>query len=258
MASIGLLTAGIAHEINNPLNYMQQNVDILKEDLTEVKLLITQYEELNEENIQQKIAAIKQYKEQIQLENIYTEIDRSLADITDGINRTEKITQGLKTFSSINESTHKEINIAENIDNTLQFIKHELNKNKTLVRKHYGESQNVFGNPGKLNQVFMNLFINAIYAIEDRADKTIPGQLDLTTSIVGNEFVIAVEDNGSGMSENTKSKLFDPFYTTKDVGEGTGLGMAIVHGIVLDHQGHIKVESILNKGSKISVYLPLQ
>jgi signal transduction histidine kinase len=257
MASIGLLTAGIAHEINNPLNYMLQNVEILKEDMVDVKGLIAQYEEVNASNVQQKIAAIGHFKKKIQLESIYQEIDRSLADIADGIHRTETITQGLKTFSRLDESNYKETNIEENIDNTLQFIKHELTKNKILIKKVYGETRNVGCNPGKLNQVFMNLFINAIYAIKARADKTIPGQLEVKTEIVGAKFVISVKDNGCGMSEKTKSKLFDPFYTTKDVGEGTGLGMSIVHGIILDHKGSIHVESILNKGSKISIHLPL-
>jgi signal transduction histidine kinase len=257
MASIGLLTAGIAHEINNPLNYMQQNVEILKEDWEDVRGLITKYEGINEGNLQQKIDAIEEYKKQVQLEQVYTEIDSALEDIEDGIHRTETITKGLKTFSRLDESIYQATNIEESIDSTLLFMKHRLNENEILIEKAYGETPNIMCNPGKLNQVFMNLLMNAVYAVGHRVDKTIKGHILIKTAIANNEFVISFEDNGNGMSEETKKKLFDPFYTTKDVGEGTGLGMSIVHGIVINHKGNIQIESTINKGTKISVYLPL-
>ena len=257
MASIGVLTAGIAHEINNPLSYMQQSVEILREDLKDVKSLIFKYDEVDKDNVAQKIKDVMHYKEQINVDLLYTEIDRSLEDIEDGIQRTETITKGLKTFSRLDESSYKETDIEKNIDSTLQFIKHELKKKQIKIKKAYGKTQKITCNPGKLNQVFMNLLINAIYAIEHREDKTEEGFIAIKTEIVGRKLVIAFEDNGNGMTDETKQKIFDPFYTTKDVGEGTGLGMSIVHGIVENHQGSMQIESTFKKGSIIRICLPL-
>ena len=249
--------AGIAHEVNNPLSFMQQNVEILKEDLNDVKSLITQYEGINSTNFHQKIEAIEKHKKQIEIDQIYSEIDRALEDIEGGIHRTETITRGLKTFSRQNESTLETINVTENIECTLQFMQLELTKKEINVKKEFGKIPAIACDSGKLNQVFMNLFINAIYAIEHRINKATLGQLTIKTTRVDNELIITIEDNGCGMSEETKNKLFDPFYTTKGANEGTGLGMSTVYGIIKSHQGNIKIESTLNKGSTISIHLPI-
>jgi signal transduction histidine kinase len=252
-----LLAAGIAHEVNNPLSYMQQNVEIIKEDLIDVKDLITQYEGINEDNVQQKIETIEKYKKEVKIEQVYSEIDRALEDIEDGIYRTETITKDLKAFSRLDETSYETASITENIDSTLQLMQHELAIKKIKVTKDYGQVSTIAFDSGKLNQVFLNLFINSIYAIEHRVDQTIQGQLTIKITRVGNELAIIVEDNGCGMSEETKKRLFDPFYTTKAASEGTGLGMSTAYGIIKNHQGNMQVASTLNKGSKISIHLPL-
>jgi len=252
MASLGQLTAGMAHEINNPLNYMSQGVEILKEDINDLKGLLDVYNRTQKEPIQE----VEQFKKDIQVDYVYQEIDDALVDIKDGISRTLSITSGLKTFSRLNESDFKKINFHVNLDSTLNLMKHEFAQNRIAIIKDYTEETDfVDCNPGTINQLTMNVLANAVYAVNattDNRDKTIV----VKTTVSNGAFVLVIEDNGIGMSEEIKSKLFDPFYTTKDVGEGTGLGMSIVHGIMDNHGGSISVQSELGKGTVFRFQFP--
>lgn len=252
MASLGQLTAGMAHEINNPLNYMSQGVEVLKEDIKDLKTLLFKYDEVLVEDLEE----IKQLKKDLQIDFVYTEIDEALSDIEDGINRTVGITSGLKTFSRLNESDFKLASIHENLDSTLSLMKHELGiKNITVKKDYVSTTDQVECNPGKMNQVFMNLLTNSIHALNSDSAKK-DGEITIRTNSVGDQFLISIKDNGMGMSAETRNKLFDPFFTTKDVGEGTGLGMSIVHGIINDHSGTIDVISELNSGTEIKILIP--
>ena len=252
MASLGQLTAGMAHEINNPLNYMSQGVEILKEDINDLKGLLDVYKRTQKE----PISEVEQFKKDIQVDYVYQEIDDALVDIKDGISRTLSITSGLKTFSRLNESDFKKINFHVNLDSTLNLMKHEFAQNRIAIIKDYTEETDfVDCNPGTINQLTMNVLANAVYAVNatnDHRDKTIV----VKTTVSNDNFVLVIEDNGIGMSEEIKSKLFDPFYTTKDVGEGTGLGMSIVHGIMDNHGGSISVQSELSKGTVFRFQFP--
>lgn len=253
MASLGQLTAGMAHEINNPLNYMSQGVEVLKEDINDLKDLIVKYDEVYIESNSE----IEDLKKDIQIDYVYKEMDDALADIEDGINRTIGITAGLKTFSRINESDFKLASIHDNLDSTINLMKHEFAKGGISIEKTYNAViKEIECNSGKLNQVFMNILINSTYAITNK-DFNKNGKILILTESDQDNFIISIKDNGAGMSEETRNKLFDPFYTTKDVGEGTGLGMSIVHGIIDNHKGNIQVFSQLNSGTEIKIMLPI-
>lgn len=251
MASLGQLTAGMAHEINNPLNYMSQGVEILKEDINDLKSLIFKYDEVFEETEE-----IGNFKKDIQVDYVYKEMDDALSDIEDGIKRTVGITAGLKTFSRLNESSFKLASIHENLDSTLNLMKHEFALKKITVKKIYqADLDQIECNSGKLNQVFMNVLTNAVQAIGSIENRN-NGEITVQTESVEDSLFISIKDDGAGMSEESRQKIFDPFFTTKDVGEGTGLGMSVVHGIVDEHSGKIEVISEVKVGTEIKISLP--
>lgn len=231
---------------------MSQSVEILKEDISDLKGLILKYDEV----LVSSNSEIDLFKKNIQIENVYQEIDDALSDIEDGISRTLTISAGLKTFSRVNEASIKPASIHENLESTLNLMKHEFAEKGISVEKIYTASlDEIECNSGKLNQVFMNIFTNSVYAIQHSLNKE-KGVISISTKSDKDYLVISIKDNGVGMSEETQDKLFDPFYTTKDVGEGTGLGMSIVLGIIEEHHAKIHVFSNLGLGTEIRIELP--
>jgi signal transduction histidine kinase len=254
MASLGQLTAGIAHEINNPINFVSANVKPLKLDVEDILSVIKKYEELEgSKNLENDFLAINEYKNSIDLEYVKKEVEILLSGIEDGAKRTAEIVTGLKNFSRLDETDIKQANINEGIESTLVLLKNLLTPNIKVI-KELGDLPFIDCLPGKLNQVFMNLFSNALYAIKKKGLE-FDQFLKITTLETADNVILVVEDSGIGMSEQVKHKIFEPFFTTKDVGEGTGLGMSIVFKIIETHQAKIEVESTEGVGTKISIIL---
>ena len=254
MASLGQLTAGIAHEINNPINFVSANVKPLKLDIDDVLELISKYETLKPNDLTQKnFDDIEVFRKQIDINYLKQEMADLLSGIEDGAKRTADIVSGLKNFSRLDENDIKEADINEGIESTLILLKSSIPSNTEVVT-NLGEIPIIECFPGKLNQAFMNLFSNALYAIKTKKSDA-NNKLVISTSFDTDNVYVKVEDNGIGMSPEVKAKIFDPFFTTKAVGEGTGLGMSIVFKIIESHNAKIEVESEYGVGTKILLIL---
>ena len=254
MASLGQLTAGIAHEINNPINFVSANLKPLKMDISEVFDVITQYETIKpQDKLDDKLKEIDNYKKKIDLGYLKTEIETLLSGIEDGARRTAEIVSGLKNFSRLDESDMKLANINEGIESTLVLVKGNIPKNIEVVT-HLGDIPFIECLPGKLNQVFMNILTNAIYAM-NHSNTDVSHTLTISTYVSGEHVCASFEDTGIGMTPEVKAKVFEPFFTTKDVGEGTGLGMSIVFKIIESHHAKIEIDTEYGKGTKITLIL---
>lgn len=259
MASLGQLTAGIAHEINNPINFVTSNVTPLRRDLSEIYEIVETYSAVNVENAKDTLEKAHALKIDYDFDYLKEEIDTLVSGISDGAIRTQEIVQGLKTFSRLDEDDVKLIDITEGLDSTLVILRSKTKDQVKIERKYDEEIPMIECFPGKLNQVFMNILNNALYAVEKKVytedEKPL---INIITTKSNSEVNIHILDNGIGMDENTKKKLFEPFFTTKDVGEGTGLGMSIVFKIIEKHKGKIQLKSELGKGSEFIISLPLR
>jgi two-component system, NtrC family, sensor kinase len=254
MASLGQLTAGIAHEINNPINFVSANLKPLKLDIAEVLEVVDRYETVGgDSDIPRKLKEIDDFKKKIDLSYLKTEINTLLQGIEDGAKRTAEIVSGLKNFSRLDESDIKEANINEGIESTLVLLRSSIPRNVEIVT-NLGQVPIIECYPGKLNQVFMNFLTNSIYAMA-KNDPQSRNRLTITTYEKEGKVYAIFEDTGIGMTREVKEKIFEPFFTTKDVGEGTGLGMSIVFKIVESHNATIDVESEPGVGTKITLIL---
>ncbi len=266
MSSLGQLVAGIAHEINNPVNFISGNISYTSEYAHELLELIGLYiEELPNPSskIQDKI-------EEIDLKFILEDFPKVINSMQIGSNRIKEIVLSLRTFSRLDEAEMKEVDIHEGIDSTLLILQNRLKAKiehpEIQIIKNYGNLPLVQCYPGQLNQVFMNIINNAIDAIESDNNQRLlggiqnyPFQIKIQTELSDtNQVKIRIVDNGQGISENIKSKLFDPFFTTKPVGKGTGLGLSISYDIIVNkHSGLLKCESEIGKGTEFLIEIPL-
>lgn len=257
MASLGQLTAGIAHEINNPINFVVSNVKPLRRDIEDIQKLVQKYEDANlESGINEKIKEVNDFRKEIDYDYVKEEISNLLTGIEEGALRTADIVRGLRVFSRLDENDLKKINITDGIESTLTLLNSEMSNTITIV-KNYADIPKIECYPGKMNQVFMNILNNAIFAIKENEERKEKGSLIITASS-NVEFVkISIRDNGLGMSEAVKAKIFEPFFTTKDVGKGTGLGMSITFSIIQDHKGTIEVNTEHGKGTEFIITLPI-
>lgn len=258
MVSLGQLTAGIAHEINNPINFVTSNVKPLELDITDIQSLIKKYEEIDpSKNIQEQLSAINSYKKQIDLEYINEEIRTLLMGIRDGAHRTAEIVSNLKNFARIDEANVKFANLNEGIESTLMLVKNSFPKN-FILNKEFDNIPDIECTPGKINQVFMNIITNGLQSIAERQIVN-PGTgiLTIKTSEENGNVRVSIKDNGTGIKEDVREKIFEPFYTTKPVGQGTGLGMSIVKGIIDSHKGTIEVVSNFGEGAEFIITLPV-
>jgi signal transduction histidine kinase len=259
MASLGQLTAGIAHEINNPINFVTSNVSPLTRDVNQLLEALENIESigLSEKSKEEKLQEIEDYKEDLDFDYLKIEIDHLLKGIHEGASRTAEIVKGLKVFSRLDEDDLKKADINECLDSTLVIMNSLLNSSKIKLLKEYGDIPVAECYPGKLNQVFLNIISNAIHAITQVHGESGEGELKITTQSKGKDIYISIKDNGSGMDEVTMSKIFDPFFTTKDVGEGTGLGMSIAYNTIKNHNGEILINSELGKGTEMIIHIPV-
>ncbi len=258
MASLGQLTAGIAHEINNPINFVTSNVKPLNRDVLMLIEAVNEMEAIvaEEGTREQKLKKIADYKNDIDFDYLKEEIDQLLSGIGEGASRTAEIVKGLRIFSRLDEDDLKKADINEGLESTLVITNNLLN-NSIKVEKHYGNLPLIECYPGKLNQVFLNMISNAIYALKKKFNGADGGVLSITTYSDDQYLYVKIGDNGIGMDENTKKRLFEPFFTTKDVGEGTGLGLSISYNTINKHNGRIEVNSELGKGTDFILILPL-
>lgn len=254
MASLGQLTAGIAHEINNPINFVTSNVKPLQRDIAELYNLQEKTEELIKDN-KAGMEAIGRLKEEIDYDYLKTEINYLLKGIHEGSSRTAEIVKGLRIFSRVDEDDIKLADINEGLESTIIIVNNQLN-NKIAIEKEYEQLDYIECFPGKLNQVFLNLISNAIYAVKQRFGEEEGGKLTIKTRSENDNVVIEVGDNGAGMNQATQNKLFEPFFTTKPVGEGTGLGLSIVYNTIKKHNGSIAVNSVIGEGTTFSITIP--
>jgi len=257
MASLGQVTAGVAHEINNPINFVSANLKPLKSDIDDVLALIKKYELLipNEANADQ-YKEIEGFRKEIDIDYLKDEMNLLLVGIEDGAKRTTEIVAGLKNFSRLDESDIKEADLNEGIKSTLVLLRSAFPENLNLV-VDLGTISYIECMPGKLNQVFMNLLNNALFAISKNISKE-KHSLIIKSYELNNLVYVSIEDTGIGMSEEVISKIYEPFFTTKDVGEGTGLGMSIVFSILKRHKAELKIKSEVGMGTKMTLILNKQ
>jgi len=252
MASLGQLTAGIAHEINNPVNFISANVNPLRRDIAEVLAVLAQYDEtVATQQLQEKFNTVETLKKNLDLPYLKEEINNLLDGVQEGAQRTSEIVKGLRSFTRLGEDERKPADINQGIESALLMLKHQL-KNRVEVIKDYGNVPPVVCYPGKLNQVFLNLLANASQAIAGA------GKIFIKTSCDGEIVTIAIKDTGMGMTPEVRKHIFEPFFTTKPIGEGTGLGLPITYGIIEAHDGNIEVYSEPDQGSEFVITLPVK
>ena len=251
MASLGQLTAGIAHEINNPINFVSSNVGPVRQDIDDILTLLRAYEDtVTRQGLNAHFVEVEALREQLDENILIEEIGDLLRGIEEGARRTAEIVKDLRNFSRLDEDDLKEASVQEGIDTTLVLLKSTYEPRVKIVRQ-YDDVPPIDCYPGKLNQVFMNLLVNAIQAIPKQ------GEIRLRVHRIGDEVEIRIQDTGSGMSPEVMSRIFDPFYTTKEVGVGTGLGLSITFSIIERHHGSIQVESTVGEGTTFVVRLPV-
>jgi signal transduction histidine kinase len=258
MASLGQLTAGIAHEINNPINFVTSNINPLKRDIDMVLDALTMIENvgMSDASHAEKQKKINDYKEELDFDYLKVEIKHLIKGINEGANRTAEIVKGLRIFSRLDEDDLKKADLNEGLESTMVIINNLLN-NKINVIKQYDDLPAVECYPGKLNQVFLNIISNAVYAVQKKFGENTGGEIAIITNHDDENVFIKIKDNGTGMDAQTQKKVFEPFFTTKDVGEGTGLGMSIAYNTVKKHNGQIIINSKLNEGTEFTLQIPI-
>ncbi len=252
MASLGQLTAGIAHEINNPINFVSASVKPLRRNILSILSITQKYDELlSAAELAQIAAEIQRYKTDLEFDVVVEELQTILRNIENGAKRTTDIVRSLRNFSRLDEDVLKCMNIHDGIDSTLDLLTNQL-KNRIEVIKNYGDLPEVECYPGQINQVFMNVLANAAQAIEGN------GSIFITTARVQDTVKLSFKDTGKGISPEVKTKIFDPFFTTKKIGEGTGLGLSITFGIIKKHHGTVEAHSEgVNRGAEFIITLPI-
>jgi len=252
LAAIGQLAAGVAHEINNPIGFVSSNMGTLDHYIQEISAVLDAYAALGAAGAANEtaLAAVEELKQQKNLDYMRGDIKQLMAESQEGLQRVRKIVADLKSFSHVDDANWKWADLRAGLESTLNMVWNEL-KYHCTVHKEYGELPEVWCLPSQLNQVFMNLLVNAGQAITGKGDIT------LRTGQRGEEVFIAIADTGSGILPEVRARLFEPFFTTKPVGKGTGLGLSLAYSIVQKHGGRIEVDSTVGKGTTFTVWLPV-
>ncbi len=253
MASIGQLAAGVAHEINNPVGYINSNLGTLQKYLGDMFSMLDTYEQAEPllAADAEALRNIRTLKDKLDIAYLKEDVFALMNESQEGIARVKKIVQDLKDFSHVDEAEWQWADIRKGLDSTLNIVWNEL-KYKAEVVKEYGEMPEVECLPSQLNQVFVNLLVNAAHAIEDH------GTITLRTGVGGEEVWAEIADTGKGIAAENLNRIFDPFFTTKPVGKGTGLGLSLSYSIIQKHHGRIEVASEAGKGTTFRIWLPIK
>lgn len=253
LASIGQLAAGVAHEINNPIGFINSNMEILGQYVANYTKIIEMVDRLKTtetaESTKTVIEEIAVFEKKVNWDYIKVDINNLLHHTRKGIERILKIVTDLRTFSRADTDVSDAVKIEEVIDSILSIVDNEL-KYKAELKKTYGDTPLIKGSPQLLGQVFINLLVNAVQAMEKR------GKVEIKTYEEGKFVCVEVSDDGKGIDEKNLKKIFDPFFTTKPIGLGTGLGLSISYEIIKKHHGDIKVRSKIGEGTTFVVMLP--
>jgi two-component system, NtrC family, sensor kinase len=251
MASIGQLAAGVAHEINNPIGFVSSNLNTLRQYVEDILRLVdtgkTAIDQLPDEPL---LDPVRQMREEIEIDYLREDLPQLLDESADGLSRVKKIVQDLKDFSRVDQAEWQEADLNSGLESTLNVVRNEV-KYKAEVVKALGPLPAVRCLAGQLNQVFMNLIVNASHAIASH------GTITLSSGTEGDWAWVQVDDTGCGMSEDVRRRIFEPFFTTKEVGKGTGLGLSLAFSIVQRHGGAIQVRSTPGQGSAFRVWVPV-
>lgn len=276
MSSIGQLVAGVAHEINNPINFIHGNLKHLEAYAQDLLSLIALYQR----HYPEPVSAIEEALTELELDFLQEDLVKISSSMQVGTDRIRDIVLSLRNFSRMDEADLKSVDIHEGIESTLMILQHRLKGNSQTraveIVRDYAQLPLIDCYPGQLNQVLMNLLSNAIDAIEDMSEARISnrsaeldselesdskgGRIEIRTSLFGSDWVeIAIADNGPGIPETIQEKIFDPFFTTKPVGKGTGLGMSISYKIIVEkHNGKLNVASTAGQGTDFLVRIPIK
>ena len=255
MASIGQLAAGVAHEINNPVGYVSSNLGSLQkyiEDLFKVIHVYEAAEHLMEASptVSASLAEIQSLKKQVDMKFLETDIVELIKESLGGVQRVREIVQDLKDFSHVDEAEWQVVDLHKGLDSTLNIAHNEI-KYKANVIKEYGDIPRVECLASQLNQVFMNLLVNAAQSIENQ------GIITVRTGMKDDWIWVEVSDTGKGIPQENMNRIFEPFFTTKPVGKGTGLGLSLSYGIIKKHSGHCEVHSEVGQGTSFKIWLPV-
>ncbi|MEO5765272.1 MAG: ATP-binding protein [Casimicrobiaceae bacterium] len=254
LASIGQIAAGVAHEINNPVGYVLSNVGTLESYVASLFDLVDAYVDVEERTpppLPGYFARVRELRGQTDVPFLREDIRSLLSESRDGLLRVKRIVQDLKDFSRGGAAESWErVDLHAALDSTLNIVRNEL-KHKVRIERRYGVVPEIECLPSRLNQVFLNLLVNAGQAIDGQ------GTVTLTTACNAEEAWVVVEDTGGGIAPEHRKRIFEPFFTTKPVGQGTGLGLSVSYSIVRKHGGRIEVESAPGKGTRFTVFLPL-
>lgn len=251
MASIGQLAAGIAHELNNPIGFVHSNLGTLAGYLHDIMAIIDAYDDEARKAHGQRPAALQKLREDRDFDFVRDDIVKLLDESRDGLGRVRKIVQDLKTFSRVGEQEWLSADLHQGLDSTLNIVWNEL-KYKCQVVRDYGDIPPVYCLISQLNQVFMNLLVNAGHAIEQKGTITIR-----TRPLPDDQVCVEISDTGSGIPADRITRIFEPFFTTKPVGQGTGLGLSVSYNIIRRHHGNIEVDSTPGVGSTFRITLPV-
>lgn len=258
LASIGLLAAGVAHEINNPIGFIRSNMETLKNYFSSIKLILDAYKELESKigssefksEFSAEIDLLKSLAESHDLSYIADDASLSIEESLEGTKRVEEIVRNLKDFSRTDKDERKKIDINDCIDSSINLAWNEIKYN-CEIKRDYQELPGIYACAAQLNQVFINIILNASHAIDK------DGIIEISTKSDDRDVHITLTDNGEGIPEKHLNNLFDPFFTTKDVGEGTGLGLYVSHGLIQKHKGSISVSNQPGKGACFRISLPI-
>ena len=251
MASLGQLTAGVAHELNNPINFVSASIKPLQRNVEDLLSLLDKYQSVvDEKKLSGDFGEVEDMKVSVDLDYLIQETQKLFKGIVEGSSRSMQIVKDLRTFSRMDENEFKPVDIHDGIDSTLLLVHHKM-QNRIKVHKNYGKIPHVECLPGKLNQVFMNILTNSIQAMEGE------GEIFIETGQLENTVRISFKDSGTGMPPEVRDHIFEPFFTTRAVGEGTGLGLSISYSIIEEHAGTIEVFSEPGEGTEFVITLPL-
>jgi len=250
MRSLGQLVAGVAHELNNPINFIYGNLVHLKNYTNDLVAIINKYELVQKQLPEDKFEEVEKLKQELEYDFIVEDLSSLIKSCHDGAERSKQIIIDLKNFSRLDEANIKEVDLHEGIESALNILESKY-RDRVTVHKQYGTIPQVMCYAGQVNQVFMNVLDNAAQAIEEK------GNVYVRTKVEDQFVVVEFEDTGPGIDEDVLPKIFDPFFTTKPVGEGTGLGLSICYKIIKSHNGKMEVESEKGKGTKFIIKIPI-